>query len=87
MNGRLIALGLCVALALVLRWADVPGAPGVHEMRQADGSACERPRYWTNPTPEADCYEAPVICPEGGRCDTAPRLWTNAKPYKAVHRL
>ncbi|WP_299670886.1 hypothetical protein [uncultured Roseobacter sp.] len=87
MTGRLIALGLCVTLALVLKFAGITGTPGDHETQQADRSTCETPKYWTHPSPDADCYEVPTICPNGGQCETAPRLWTNTKPEKAVYRL
>ncbi|MCV3272476.1 hypothetical protein [Roseobacter sinensis] len=87
MTGRMIALGLCVALALVLKFADGPDGTAPLETQQAERPACETPKYWTNPGPGAECYEAPEICPNGGHCDTSPRLWTNAKPHEAVHRL
>lgn len=88
MNTRMIALTFCVVLAVALKVYGVGGGSEGHDTRQAEQSACETPKYWTNPRPGAECYQAPVICPDGdGNCNMAARLWTNTKPREGIESL
>ncbi len=88
MTGRLIALTLCIAVALVVKFHAPMSGSDAPDARQADGTTCDRPRLWTNPQPGAECYKVPKLCPDGSaECEIAPRLWTNSDPKRAVERL
>jgi len=83
-NARLLTLALCILLALALKMH----APQEPATRQAQGSACDAPKLWTNPKPDTECYQPPVLCPDDdAACDMTPHLWTNTTPSKVVHHL